>query len=157
MTGFQGMAGFDISYGFIRRAGMAENHPWYNIQMVTGLEGSIIECHPRDHCCPRPQAAGNNDPEGWHSIMLHSKPVTICILYDGWLYILFGRDGRIHGHKPLAFIIHLIWHGWANSRGQNYWLQQLTCWWCRLRHIWLLSMRETLLPCYDDLAVRNRL
>ena len=22
--------------------------------------------------------------------------------------------------------------------------------------IWLLSMRETLLPCYDDLAVRNR-
>ena len=30
MTGFQGMVGFDISYGFIRRAGMVENHPWYN-------------------------------------------------------------------------------------------------------------------------------
>ena len=27
MTGFQGMVGFDISYGFIRRAGMVENHP----------------------------------------------------------------------------------------------------------------------------------
>ena len=34
------------------------------------------------------------------------------------LYILFGRDGWIHGHKPLAFIIHLIWHGWANSQRQ---------------------------------------
>ena len=26
------------------------------------------------------------------------------------LYILFGWDWRIHGHKPLAFITHLIWH-----------------------------------------------
>ena len=46
-----------------------------------------------------------------------------------------GRDGRIHGHKPLALIIYLICHGWANSRGQNSWFQQLTCWWCRLRHM----------------------
>ena len=48
--------------------------------------------------------------------------------------ILFGWDGRIHGHKPLA-LLHMIWHGWANSRGQNSWFQQLTCWWCRLRHM----------------------
>ena len=26
----QGMVGFDISYGFICRAGVVENHPWYN-------------------------------------------------------------------------------------------------------------------------------
>ena len=30
MTGFQGMVGFDISYDFIHRAGMVENHPCYN-------------------------------------------------------------------------------------------------------------------------------
>ena len=27
MTGFQGMVGFDVSFDFIRRAGMVENHP----------------------------------------------------------------------------------------------------------------------------------
>ena len=35
MTGFQGMVGFDISYGFIRRAGMIKNHPWYNDSIDT--------------------------------------------------------------------------------------------------------------------------
>ena len=114
------------------------------------LDPPLWNVTPRDHCCPRPQAVGNNDPEGWHSIMLHSKPVTIC------------------------FIIHLIWQGWVkvNSLTQNscfYYTSDLA-WMSEFRHkiigfsschdvdcdIWLLSMRETLLPCYDDLAVRNR-
>ena len=43
MTGFQGMVGFDISYAFIRRAGMVENHPWYNFPQCA----SIVLGRPR--------------------------------------------------------------------------------------------------------------
>ena len=43
-------------------------------------------------------------------------------------------DERIHGDNILSF-----------SSGHD-----VDC------EIWLLSMRETSLPCYDDLAVRNR-
>ena len=49
------------------------------------------------------------------------------------LYIWFGRDGRFHEHKPLVFIIHLIWHGSANSQTQTSWFPQLP--WCRLRYM----------------------
>ena len=52
------------------------------------------------------------------------------------LYIWFGMDERIHGDKTLGFS---SWHG-----------DDVDC------DMWLLSMRETLLPCYDDLSVRNR-
>ena len=52
------------------------------------------------------------------------------------LYIWFGMDERIHGDKIIGFS---SWHA-----------DDVDC------GIWLLSMRETLLPCYDDLAVCNR-
>ena len=45
-------------------------------------------------------------------------------------------DERIHGDKTLGFS---SWHA-----------DDVDC------DIWLLSMRKTLLPCYEDLAVRNR-
>ena len=69
------------------------------------------------------------------------------------LYIWFGRDGRIHGHKPLLLLY--IWFGIDERIHGDKILSFSSC------HdadcdIWLLSMRETLLPCYDDLAVRNR-
>ena len=87
------------------------------IQMVTGLEGSIMECHPEGSLLPK--AAGRGQQWSWGVL----------------LFILFGWDWLNHGHQPLVCIIHLIWHVWANSRGQNSCFQQLTCWWCRLRHM----------------------
>ena len=53
-----------------------------------------------ERCLLLPNAAGrvNKDLEGWHSIMLHSKPVTICfiihLIWQGWW---------IHRHKTLGF------------------------------------------------------
>ena len=56
--------------------------------MVTGLE-----CRPRATMIPRGDIP--------LCCTLNQSPFVL-------LYILFGRDGRIHGNKPLAFIIHLI-------------------------------------------------
>ena len=35
----------------------------HSIQMVTGLEGSIMECHPEGLLLPKAAGTGNNDPE----------------------------------------------------------------------------------------------
>ena len=55
-------------------------HQMYNYRNGDWFGVQHNEMSPLGIMLPRPAALGDNNPSGWHSIMLASKPVTICIL-----------------------------------------------------------------------------
>ena len=69
--------------------------------------------------------------------MIPRGDIPLCCTHHLFYYTsyLAGMGEFTDTNLLITFIMHLIWHGWANSRGQNSWFQQLTCWWCRLRHM----------------------